>query len=79
VQGACNRPAVMHPFIFAATSGQDDETPRKEHATAPRLCTPSSLPKPAVEKANRRAESVQPPRSCTPPQLRCNRRSNMGA
>ena len=69
----------MCPFIFAATSGQEDEPPHKERATAPRLCAPSSSPKPAVKKANCRAGSVQPPRGCVPPQLRCNRRSNMGA
>jgi hypothetical protein len=78
-QGACNRPAVMRPFIFAATSGQEDEPPHKERATAPRLCAPSSLLKPVVEKANRHAGSVQPTRGCAPPQLRCDRWSNMGA
>jgi hypothetical protein len=70
---------VMRPFIFAETSGREGEPPHKEHATAPRLCAPSSSPKQAVEKANRHAESVQPSRGCAPPQLRCNRRSNMGA
>jgi hypothetical protein len=78
-QGACNRPAVMCPFIFTATSDQKDKPPHEERATAPRLYAPSSSPKPAVKKANRRARSVQPPRGCVPPQLRCNRRSNMGA
>jgi hypothetical protein len=78
-QGAGNRPAVMRPFIFTATSGQEGEPPHKERATAPRLCTSSFSPKPAVKKANRRAGSVQPPHGCAPPQLRCNRRSNMGA
>jgi hypothetical protein len=34
-QGAGNRPAVMHPFIFTATSGQEGEPPHKERATAP--------------------------------------------
>jgi hypothetical protein len=77
-QGACNCPAVMRPFIFAAISGQEDEPLHKEHATAPRLCAPSSSPKPAVEKANRHAGSVQPTRDCAPPQLRCDRWSNMG-
>jgi hypothetical protein len=77
-QGACNRPAIMCPFIFAATSGQEDKPPHEERATAPRLYAPSSSPKPAVKKANRHAGSVQPPRGCAPPQLRCNRRSNMG-
>jgi hypothetical protein len=76
-QGACNRPAVMCPFVFAATSGQKDEPPHEERATAPRLYAPSSSPKPAVKKANRHAGSVQPPRGCAPPQLRCNRWSNL--
>jgi hypothetical protein len=70
---------VMRPFIFGATSGQEDEPPHKERATAPRLCAPSSLPKPTVKKANCHAGSVQPPHGCAPTQLRCNRRSNMGA
>jgi hypothetical protein len=78
-QGVCNCPAVMRPIIFGATSGQEGEPPHKEHATAPRLNAPSSSPKSAVEKASRHARSVQPPRGCAPPQLRCNRRSNMGA
>jgi hypothetical protein len=78
-QGACNCPAVMRPFIFGATNGQENEPPHKEHATAPRLCAPSSSPKPAVEKANHHAGSIQPPRGCAPLQLHCNRRSNMGA
>jgi hypothetical protein len=77
-QGACNRPAVMRPFIFAATSGLEGEPPHKERATAPRLCAPSSSLKPAVKKANRCAGSVQLPHGCAPSQLRCNRRSNMG-
>jgi hypothetical protein len=64
-------PAVMRPFIFGATSGQEDEPPHKEHATAPRLSAPSSSPKPAVKKANRHTGSVQLPRGYAPPQLRC--------
>jgi hypothetical protein len=78
-QGACNCPAVMCPFIFAATRGQEDEPPHKKRATALGLCAPSSSPKPAVEKANCRVGSVQPTRGCAPPQLRCDRWSNMGA
>jgi hypothetical protein len=42
-QGACNRPAVIHPFIFAATSGPEGEPPHKTHATATRLCAPFHL------------------------------------
>jgi hypothetical protein len=41
-QGACNCPAVIRPFISAATSGQGGEPPHKERATAPRLCAPSA-------------------------------------
>jgi hypothetical protein len=76
-QGACHRPAVVHPFIFAATNGQEGELPHKERATALRLYALSSLPQPLVKKANRRTRSVQPPRGCAPPRLRCSRRSNL--
>jgi hypothetical protein len=48
-QGACNIPAVVRPFIFAATNGQEDEPPHKERAIAPRLCAPSASPQPAVQ------------------------------
>jgi hypothetical protein len=51
-------PHGMRPFIFGATSGQEDEPPHKGHATAPRLCTPSSTSKPAVKKVNRHEGSV---------------------
>jgi hypothetical protein len=76
-QGAHNRPMVMRPFIFAATNGQEGEPPHKEHATAPRVYPPSSLPQPTIKKANRRTRSVQPPRGCAPPWLRCSQRSNL--
>jgi hypothetical protein len=39
-QGACNRPVVMRPFIFAETSGRKGEPPRRKRTTAPRLCAP---------------------------------------
>jgi hypothetical protein len=69
-QGACNRPVVIRPSIFAATSGQEGEPPHKERATALRIfALPSSL-QPAVKEANRRTRSVQPPRGCAPPRLR---------
>jgi hypothetical protein len=48
-QGACNRPAVIRPSIFAATSGQGGEPPHKEHATAPRLRAPSASLQPVVQ------------------------------
>jgi hypothetical protein len=35
-QGACHRLAVVCPFIFATTNGQEGEPPHKERATAPR-------------------------------------------
>jgi hypothetical protein len=59
-------PRGMCPFIFGVTSGQEDEPPHKEHATAPRLCTPSSSLKRAVEKANRHEGSIQLPRGWAP-------------
>jgi hypothetical protein len=70
---------VIRPFIFEATNGREDKPPHKERATAPRLCASSFSPKPAVKKANRHTGSIQPPHGCAPPQLRCNRQSNMGA
>jgi hypothetical protein len=48
-QGTYNRPAVVRPFMFAATNGQEDEPPHKERAIAPRLCAPSALPQPAAQ------------------------------
>jgi hypothetical protein len=48
-QESCNRPAVIRPFIFAATSGQEGEPPHKKRATAPRLCAPSASLQPAVQ------------------------------
>jgi hypothetical protein len=36
VQGACHRPAVLRPFTFTATNGQEAEPPHKERAIAPR-------------------------------------------
>ena len=35
--------------------------PKKERATAPRLCAPSFSGQPTVRKANRRARGMQPP------------------
>jgi hypothetical protein len=48
-QGTCNRPAVIRPFISAATSGQGGEPPHKEHATAPRLRAPLASLQPMVQ------------------------------
>jgi hypothetical protein len=41
-QGACNRPAVTHPFIFAKTSGRKGKQPRRKRTTAPG-CAPPQL------------------------------------
>jgi hypothetical protein len=48
-QGACNRPAVKRPFIFAVTSGQKGEPTHRKRTTAPRLCAPSASLQPAVQ------------------------------
>jgi hypothetical protein len=48
-QGARNRPAVIRPSIFTATSDQRGEPPHKEHATAPRLRAPSVSLQPVVQ------------------------------
>jgi hypothetical protein len=45
----------------------------------PAVMRPFIFGQPAVKKANCHAGSVQPPRGCAPPQLCCNRRSDMGA
>jgi hypothetical protein len=42
-------PRGYAPLIFAATSGQKGEPPRRKRATASRLCAPSSLLQPAVQ------------------------------
>jgi hypothetical protein len=57
-QGACNRPTVKRPFIFAVTSGQKGEPPRKKRTTAPRLCAPSASLQPVVQ------HGAQPHMSC---------------
>jgi hypothetical protein len=48
-QGTCNRPAVIRPFIFTATSGQGGEPPHKKRTTAPWLCAPLASLQPAVQ------------------------------
>jgi hypothetical protein len=45
---------------------EEGEPPHMEHATAPRLSAPSSSPKPAVERGNHHAGSVQPPHGYAP-------------
>jgi hypothetical protein len=48
-QGACNRPKVKRPFIFAVSSGQRGEPPHKKRTTIPRLCAPLAPPQLAVQ------------------------------
>jgi hypothetical protein len=76
-QGACNRPAVTRPSTFAAASGQEGEPPHKERATVLRLFALPSSPQPPVKEVNHHTRSMQPPRGCAPPQLRCNWWSNL--
>jgi hypothetical protein len=61
-QEACNRPAVMRPCIFAATSGQKNEPSRRKRATAPRLCAPSALLQPAVQHGGPGPHDMHPAR-----------------
>jgi hypothetical protein len=42
MQGACNRPTIKRPFIFAVSSGQRGEPPRKKRTTVPQLYAPST-------------------------------------
>jgi hypothetical protein len=48
-QGACNRPTIKRPSIFAVTSGQRGEPPHVKRANAPRLSAPSAPPQLAVQ------------------------------
>jgi hypothetical protein len=61
-QGACNRPTVKRPFIFAVTSGQRGELPHKKRTTAPRLCAPSASLQPAVQHGGPGSHVMQPAR-----------------
>jgi hypothetical protein len=61
-RGACNRPAVIRPFIFAETSGQEGEPPRKKRTTAPWLCAPSASLQPAVQHGGPGPHVMQPAR-----------------
>jgi hypothetical protein len=49
VQGACKRPTIKRPFIFAVSSGQRGEPPREKHANAPWLSAPLASPQLAVQ------------------------------
>jgi hypothetical protein len=59
-QGACNYPAVKRPFIFAVTSGQKGEPPRKKRTTAPWLCAPSASLQPTVQHEGPGPHVMQP-------------------
>jgi hypothetical protein len=59
-QGACNRPAVMRPFVFAETSGRKGEPPCRKRTTAPRLCAPSASLQPEVQHGGLGPHVMQP-------------------
>jgi hypothetical protein len=59
-QGACNRPSVMRPFVFAETSGQEGEPPCRKHTIALRLCAPSALLQPTVQHGGPGPHVMQP-------------------
>ena len=61
-QGACNRLVVMRPFVFAETSGQEGEPPRKKRTTAPLLCAPSASLQPTVQHGGPGPHVIQPAR-----------------
>jgi hypothetical protein len=62
VRGACNRPTVKRPFIFAVTSGQRGGPPRKKRTTAPPLCAPSASLQPTVQHGGLDPHVMQPAR-----------------
>jgi hypothetical protein len=61
-QGACKRPTVMRPFIFAETSGRKGEPPRRKRRTTPRLCAPSASLQPVVQHGGPGPHVKQPAR-----------------
>jgi hypothetical protein len=61
-QGACNHPAVKRSLIFAETRGRKGELTCKKRTTAPRLCTPSASPQPAVQHGGPDPHVIQPAR-----------------
>jgi hypothetical protein len=66
-QGACNRPGVMRPFTFEATSGREGEPPHKRHATVPRLGAPSFFAKTGGQEGEpSRGRRAAAPRLCAP-------------
>jgi hypothetical protein len=52
----------MHLFIFAETSGQEGEPPRRKRTTAPRLCAPSASLQSAVQHGGPGPHVMQPAR-----------------
>jgi hypothetical protein len=62
VQGACNRPTVKRPFIFAVSSGQRGEPPRKKRTIVPRLCAPSAPLQLAIQLGGPGPYVMQPAR-----------------
>jgi hypothetical protein len=75
--GSMPPPHGSTPLRLRRNQRSRRRTPHKKRATALRLYALSSSPQPAVKKANRRTRSVQPPRGCAPPRLRCSQRSNL--
>jgi hypothetical protein len=81
----CSRvPTLRHggwvPHVIRADPKREEGKPlHTKHVTATRLYALSSSPKQAVEKTDRHARSMQLHRGRAPFQLRCNRRSSMGA
>jgi hypothetical protein len=61
-QGACNRPTVMRPFIFAETSGREGEPPHRKRTTDPRLCAPSTSLRSVVQHGGPGSHVMQPAR-----------------
>jgi hypothetical protein len=72
-------PHSYAPLHFWSNQRSGRRTAAQGACHRPRLSVPSSSLKPAVEKENHHAGSVQPPHGYAPSQLRCNWRSNMGA
>jgi hypothetical protein len=56
--------------IRADLKHEEGKPPHTKHVTAPRLYALSSSPKPAVERADRHARSMQPHHGCAPFRLR---------
>jgi hypothetical protein len=79
VQGACNRPTVKRPFIFAVSSDQRGEPSRKKRTTVPRLCAPSTPLQLAVQLGGPGPHVMQPARRlpCAKKPHRCLRQCHV--